>query len=221
MPELTVSRSNTTPPPMVCMYCGAPATATQVWREVNRKPDKNGGDGGTLMPVVVGDDPASAILGLLLLPLVLWELLKVLSAALGAVVGFANRPRPTPTSTEPASPPKERPTTRIVVTACERHRQFRNRFIWAGLGMVLVLLFLWVWAIIVTRRVMGTDNTDFALTLILTAIFATVVLPLALSFWYTFAGPVIVDRVTAETVILDRVRPAYFEATGLKPTNPT
>ena len=210
MPELTVYRKNTAPPPMVCMYCGAPATATREWRVENRAPDK--GSGGTdPLPVPTGDDPVSAVVGLLMLPLVLWELLKGLAAATGAVVGFVTRPRPAPA---PPRPPKEFPTTRVVVTACDRHRRFRDRFVWAGGAMALVLAALWAWAVVETRRVMGTENVGLAVTLVIAAIFASVLLPLALSAWYAFGGPVIVERVTEDAVVLDRVRQAYLDATG-------
>jgi hypothetical protein len=49
------------------------------------------------------------------------------------------------------------------------------------------------------------------------AVFATVLVPRGLSAWYAFGGPVITDRTTEDTVVLDRVRQAYFEAIGQKP----
>ena len=97
MPELTVYRKNAVMPPMVCMYCGAPATSTKEWREVNRKPEKAaGGGGGTgLSSAPTGDDPISGVIAAIMLPLVLWELLKGLVSGIGAVIGFlALRRRP-------------------------------------------------------------------------------------------------------------------------------
>lgn len=211
MPELTVYRRNSAPPPMVCMYCGALATSTQEWREVPAK--AGGGGGGTdLSPTPTGDDPISGAIAVVMLPLVLWELLK----GLGAVAGYLTRPRPAPVP-EPEPKPKELPTTLVVVPVCDRHRRFRDRFVWAGVGAAVVLAALWVWAVLETRRVMGTENVGLAVALVIGASFASVLLPLALSVWYTFAGPVIADRVTEDAVVLDRVRPAYFDATGLKP----
>jgi hypothetical protein len=64
---------------------------------------------------------------------------------------------------------------------------------------------------------MGTEDVGLAVALIIGAVFASVLLPLALSAWYAFGGPVIADRVTEDTVVLDRVRQAYFDATGQKP----
>jgi hypothetical protein len=214
MPELTLTRRSPTPP-MVCMYCGAPATATREWREVNRRPERGGG-GTDVIPVPTGDDPVSAAVGVLMLPLVAWELLKALVLAGGAVVGFLARPRP---AAPPAPPPpaKEPPTTLVVVTTCDRHRRFRARFVWAGAAAAVALGALWAWAVAVTRRAMGTEDTGPAVALLTAAIAATVLLPLAVSAWYAFAGPVIVDRVTEDAVVLDRVRQAYFDATGLTP----
>jgi hypothetical protein len=51
--------------------------------------------------------------------------------------------------------------------------------------------------------------------LLTTAVFGSILGPLAISFWYTLAGPVIVDRADQDTVTLDRVRTAYFEAAGI------
>jgi hypothetical protein len=214
MPELTVLRTSAAPP-MVCMYCGKPATTTQQWREVNRKPGTGGG--ADLTPVPVGDDPISVVIGLLMLPLVLWQLLTGLVAAIGAVVGLINRPAP-PT---PAAPPREPTTTLVVVTACDRHRRFRDRFFWAGLGVLAVLAALWVGAVLETRRVMGTEEVGPAVALMVTAIVSTILLPAALATWYVFAGPVIVERVTEGTVVLDRVRRVYFDATGIEPADAT
>lgn len=217
MPELIVQRKSTTPPPMVCMYCGAAATATREWHEANRTPGKTaGGDGTNLSSAPTGDDPISGLIAVVMLPLVLWELLKGIVAGIGAVVGYLTRPAPVrPPTPEPK--PKEPPTTRVVVTTCERHRRFRARFVWAGAAGVVVLAALWVWAVLETRRVMGTEDVGLAVALVFGAIFASVVLPLALSAWYAFGGPVIADRVTEDTVVLDRVRQAYFDATGQKP----
>jgi hypothetical protein len=219
MPELTVRRKNAAPPPMICMYCGRPATLAREWREENHKPVR-GGDGGDPMPVPTGDDPVSAAIAILLLPFALWQLLTGLAAAVGAVVGFINRPAP-PVSPAPASPPKPLPTTLVVVTTCDRHRRFRARFAWAGAGALALLAALWTWAVLETRRVMGTEAVGLALTLILTAIAATVLLPTGLSVWYVFRGPVIVERVTEDSVVLDRVRQQYFDAAGIKPTDAT
>lgn len=214
MPELTVYRNSPVPRPQVCMYCGAPSTSTQEWREVNRRPSQGGG-GTDIVPVATGDDPVSAAFNLLLLPLALWQLLKGIVLGLGAVVGWLTRPE-APQS--PPVPPKEPPTTLVVVTTCERHRRFALRFWWAWLGVIVSLAGLWTWAIAETAKVMGTENVDFAVGLVMTAIFATILLPLGVGVWRFVAGPVIVDRVTEGTVVLDRVRQAYFDATGLKPT---
>ena len=214
MPELTLSRNDHRQTPMVCMYCGATATTKQEWRVVNHKPVKGGGGGGTDLVAPSGDDPISAGIGLLMLPFVLWELLKGIVSAIGALVGFATRPRGAPTPAPKPARPVDPPTTLVAVTTCDRHRRFRDQFVWIGFVMAIGLVALWVWAIVVTRRVMGTENTDLAFTLVITAIFATILLPIALSLWYTLAGPVIVDRVTENEVVLDRVRQSYFDATG-------
>lgn len=216
MPELTVYRKNAAPPPMVCMYCGAHATSTQEWREENHKPVRGGG-GTDLTPVSTGDDPVSGVIAILMLPFVLWQLLVGLVAAIGAVVGFINRPTSLPSAPVPA--PKPSPTTLIVVTTCDRHRHFHRRFWWAWLGMGVVLAGLWTWAIVETAKVMGTEDVGFAVALVMTAIFATILLPIGVGTLRFFFGPVIVDRVTESTVVLDRVRQSYFDATGLKASN--
>jgi hypothetical protein len=115
MPELIVCRKNAIRPPMVCMYCGAPATATTEWREVNRTPEpgRNSGGGTDLSPVPTGDDPVSGLIAVVMLPLVIWELLRGLVAGIGAVAGFPTRPRPVP-APEPES--RDAPTTLVVVT---------------------------------------------------------------------------------------------------------
>jgi hypothetical protein len=213
MPELTLFRTNATPPPPACMYCGEPATARQEWRVVNRKLDHGGGSGNDLSPVVLNDDPVSAVVGLVLLPLALWDLLK----GLAGLVGWAFSPSPRPVA--PPAPPRDLPTTLVVVTTCERHRRFRDRFVWAGVAGALALVALWAAAVSETRRAMGTDEVDLAATLVLSAVAGTALLPIALGVWYSFGGPVIVERVTEKTVVLDRVRRVYFTATGLKPSN--
>ncbi|VTT98769.1 unnamed protein product [Gemmataceae bacterium] len=215
MPELTVDRKNPAPFPMVCMYCGAVAVTKREWQVVNRSPSAATGGGSDLGVVPVGDDPVSAAVGLLLLPVALWELVKGISAALG----WITRPR-APARPEPRTPPRDPHTTLVAVTTCERHGRFTDRFVLAGAGMLVALVALWVWAVLVTRRVMGTDDTEFAVALILTALALTALLPLVLSFWYAFGGPVIVERVTEETVVLDRVRQRYFDATGTAPSGP-
>jgi hypothetical protein len=204
MPELLLPRSRTAPPPMVCMYCGRPASHSREW-DVEHRPDAGRGGGTDLTPVPTGDDPVSGVIALLLLPLLVWDAVKAVSAALA-------RRR----VQEPPRPPKPVPVSRVAITTCDRHRWFVLRFVWAGIGVAVVLAGLWVWAVVVTRQQMGTENVDLATALLTTAIFATILLPIALSLWYCFAGPVIVDRVTPEAVILDRIRPAYFAATGLK-----
>lgn len=214
MPELTVFRKNSSPPPMICMYCGAPATSKREWREVNHKPIR-GGDGTDLTPVPTGDDPVSVLVAILMLPVLLWQLLGGLVAAIGAVVGFINRPASPPAPPAPVSPTKPPPTTLVVVTTCDRHRHFHRRFGWAWLGISVALAGLWAWAIAETVKVMGTENVDFAVVLVMTTIFATILLPMAVGTLRFLYGPVIVDRVTESTVVLDRVRQAYFEATGL------
>jgi hypothetical protein len=81
----------------------------------------------------------------------------------------------------------------------------------------VALALLWAWAIVEVRTVMGTEDVDFAVALVVTAVFATILLPLGVGTVRFLHGPVIVDRVTEDAVVLDRVRRAYFEATGLKP----
>lgn len=219
MPELTVCRKNPSAPPMVCMYCGARATYVKEWQETNHPPSKSSGGGGAnLSAPVTGDDPISAFIAVLMLPLVLWELLKELVTGIGAMIRYFTTPRPAPA---PVPKPKDLPTTRVAVTTCDRHRRFRDRFVWAGVAGALALVGLWVWGVLETRRVMGTENVGLAVTLIITAVFATVLIPLTLSAWYAFGGPVIVDRVTEDTVVLDRIRQPYFDATGLAPNGDT
>jgi hypothetical protein len=215
MPELTIVRKNPSPIPMVCMYCGAVAVTKREWRVVNRNPTAATGGGTDLGVVPVGDDPLSAAVGLLLLPFAVWELLK----GLGAALGWITRPR-APARPEPRNPPRDPPTTLVAVPTCERHIRFTDRFVLAGAGMLVALIAIWVWAVLVTRRVMGTEDTGPAVALIMTAVFSTALMPLALSLWYVFRGPVIVDRVTEDAVVLDRVRQAYFDATGTTPTQP-
>jgi hypothetical protein len=212
MPELTVRRSRPQPDPMVCMYCGAPATEAKELHVVNREPSEAGG-GTDLTPGPSGEDPVSAVIGLLMLPFVLWDLLVALAQAAGAVAGLFTR---RPDAPKPAPPPPER-TTRVAITACGRHRRFGDRFLWAGGAMLAQLAGLWGWAIAILRRDMGTDHTDLAAGLTLTAVLATVLLPCALGLWYALAGPVLVERVTENEVVLDRVRQAYFDATGVRP----
>lgn len=219
MPELTVDRRNAAPPPMVCMYCGAPATSTREWRVENRNPQKGAGE-ADFIPGPTGDDPISAVFGLVMLPFILWELLKGLVTAIGALARLIKGGGKSPVA-PPPRPPKELPTTLVVVTTCDRHRRFRARFAWAGVAIAIALAPLWWWAIAVTRRVMGTDDVNLATTLLVGAILLTILLPLALAIWYAFRGPVIVERVTGDTVVLDRVRQEYFDVTGIKPSNPT
>jgi hypothetical protein len=205
MPELLVPRTRTSPPPMACMYCGCPATHAREF-EVEHHPTPKGGGGADITPVPTGDDPVSGVIAFLLLPLVIWDGVKAVSAAVTRLKAKG-----------PAKPPRPVPVSRVAVTTCDRHRWFVARFAWAGLGMAVVLAGLWAWAVVVTRQQMGTEDVDLATALLTVAILATVGLPIALSLWYCFAGPVIVDRVTPDAAILDRIRPAYFAATGLKP----
>ena len=74
-------------------------------------------------------------------------LLKGLVAGVGAVIGYLTRPRPAPA---PPQPPTELPTTQVVTTACDRHLQFRDRFVWAGLAVALGLAAPGVWAVLET-----------------------------------------------------------------------
>lgn len=218
MPELTICRKNTAPPPVVCMYCGEHATSMQEWREVNHKPGIGGG-GNDLSVVPVGDDPISAVIAILLLPLALWQLLVALVSGLGAVAGLIKRPPLLHSGSTPE--PRPQPTTLVVVTTCDRHRLFHRRFWWAWLGAALVSLGLWTWAIAETRKVMGTENVDFAVALVVIAVLATAFLPIGVGTLRFLHGPVIVGRVTESSVVLDRVRQAYFDATGLKSNNAT
>ena len=215
MPELIVRRKDAANPPMICMYCGAPATTTIDWDEENRKPEPRSssrGGGTDLSNTPTGDDPVSGLIAVILLPVVLWGLLTGLAAGIGTVAAWLTRPR-----SASETPPKPVQTTRVVVTACDRHRRFRDRFVWAGAASGVAIVGLWVWAVLETRRVMGTEQVDLAVTLIIGAVFASVLLPLGLSAWYAFGGPVTADRTTEDTVVLDRVRQAYFDATGRTP----
>lgn len=189
------------------MYCGQPATHSREF-EVEHRPTPQGGGGTDITPVPGGDDPISGVIAVLLLPLLIWDGVKAVSAAVTQL-----------RSRVPAKPARPVPVSRVAVTTCDRHRWFVARFAWAGLGMAALLAGLWTWAVIVTRQQMGTEDVDLATALLTAAILATIGLPIGLSLWYCFAGPVIVDRVTPDAVILDRVRPAYFEATGLKPAD--
>lgn len=194
------------------MYCGAAATSSQEWREANRRPERDGGSGTDLTPIPTGDDPVSATVAVLMLPFVLWRLLVTLVTAIAALVGFINRPKSTKTTSTPGLLPKPTPTTLVVITTCDRHEHYHRRFWWAWLAMVMLLVVLWTWAITEIIRVMGTENVDFAVTLAVIAVFATILLPLGMGIVRFLYGPVIVDRVTENTVVLDRVRQAYFDA---------
>lgn len=214
MPELTVHRTNAAPMPMVCMYCGEAATSAREWREGNRTPVQGGG-GTDITPVPTGDDPVSAVVAVLMLPLVLWQLLGALVAGTGALIGWIGRPAaPRPAT---VAPPMPAPTTLVVVTTCDRHSHYHRRFWWAWLATGVALAGLWTWAVVETRAVMGTQDVDFAVALVVTAVFATVLLPLGVGAVRFLYGPVIVDRVTADAVVLDRVRRAYFDVAGLTP----
>jgi hypothetical protein len=155
----------------------------------------------------------SAGIAVLMLPIVLWQLLVALVVGIGTLVGWTGRPaplHPAPVTPRPA------PTTLVVVTTCERHRHYRRRFWWAWFATGAVLAGLWTWAVVETTKVTGTETVDFAVALVMTAVFATILLPLGVGTVRFLHGPVIVDRVTEDTVVLDRVRQAYFDAAGLK-----
>ena len=216
MPELTFYRLHPerTPTPALCMYCGEPATDTRQWRVANARPAAGGG-GTDITPVPTGDDPVSGVLALLMLPFILWDLFMTLGAAAVAVFS-ASRTGPSAAKAPAKVPPRlNPPDTLVTVTVCDRHRRFRARFVWAGLALTAVLGVLWYAAVRVVRAE-GESDTALGTVLLLAAVLGTVLLPIALSFWYIFAGPVIVDRVTEDTVVLDRVRTAYFTAAGIK-----
>lgn len=203
MPELKLSSSHPSPAPPVCMYCGAPADHRQEW-DVTNRPTRPGG-GTDVIPTPSGDDPVSGLVGCVMLPFVVWDFVTAIAR----------------TRREPPAPPQNKAvTTHVTVTTCGRHRRFRDRFVWAGLAMLVALVVLWVFAIRAVRVSMGTEDTALAEFLMLATVGSTILLPLALAFWYTLAGPVIVDRATADGVILDRVRSAYFAATGIPPHDP-
>jgi hypothetical protein len=136
--------------------------------------------------------------------IVLWQLLVALVTAIGAIVGWINRPAAHQPA--PVTPPKSVPSTLVVVTTCDRHRHYHRRFWWAWLATGVVLAGLWAWAVVEARRVMGTENVDFAVAIVLTAIVATILRPLGVGTLRFLRGPVIVGRVTEDTVLLDRVR---------------
>src|SRR5688572_5122122 len=102
MPELTVHRKNAAPAPMLCMYCGEAATSTEEWREENHKPVRGGGT--DITPVPTGDDPVSAVIAVLMLPFVLWQMLVALLSGIGAFVGWLNRPAAPPRTPTPPKP---------------------------------------------------------------------------------------------------------------------
>lgn len=186
---------------MVCMYCGRPAThADERW--VPNPRDQKGKDtgGGTDVPAVGGDDPVSAAVGLVLLPIAVWELVAAV-ARFRLPWKHANAPKPLP--------PLDPPHTKVVITACDRHHRFYRRFVWVGLGGLVLVGLLWVIALRV-----GVDSPAFGPLLGL-ALVASIAGPILLSLWYSLAGPVIVDRVTQDTAVLDRVRLPYFDATGI------
>lgn len=214
MPELTVHRKTAARPPMVCMYCGEAATSAREWREVNRKPVQGGG-GTDITPVPTGDDPVSAAIGFLMLPVVLWWLFEALVTGIGAVVGWVNRPAVHQQAR--VTTPKPAPATLVVVTTCDRHRRYHRRFWWAWLAAGVAVAGLWAWAVVETRKVMGTEEVGFAVALVTATTFATVLLPLGVGTVRFFHGPVIIERVTEDAVVLDRVRRAYFDAAGLTP----
>lgn len=204
MPELTFHRLRpAATPPMVCMYCGQPAThADERWVPNPRDPKGRAAGGGADVPTVSGDDPVSGVIGLLLLPLAVWELVA-------AVARVCRTPKANPAVATKPPPPLDPPSTRVVITACHRHRRFRRRFVWAGLAGLVAVGLLWAAALGT-----GADAPAFG-TLIGLALVSTVAGPILLSFWYSLAGPVIVDRVTQDTAVLDRVRQPYFDATGI------
>lgn len=204
MPELTLHRLRPiASPPMVCMYCGRPAThADERW--VPNPRDQKGKDtgGGADVPAVSGDDPVSAAVGLVLLPIAVWE-------AVTAIARYARTPKANPEVATKPPPPLDPPHTKVVITACDRHRHFSRRFVWAGLGGLVLVGLLWAGALRV-----GVDSPAFGPLLGL-ALVASIAGPIVLSLWYCLAGPVIVDRVTQDTAVLDRVRLPYFDATGI------
>ena len=186
MTDVTGLRENTESLPKVCKYC----RASREWRDASRTnpAQSRGGSGTDLSPVPTGDDPISGIIAFLMLPIVLWELLKGLFAGIDAVIGWFTRPRPAGVAPKPA--PKQPPTTPVVLTICDRHRRLRNRFLKIGAVGTLVVVGLWVWAILETRRVMGTEEVDLAVGLILGAIVASVLLLIYLGSWSTaFLSP--------------------------------
>ena len=76
--------------------------------------------------------------------------------------------------------------------------------------MAVGLVALWYSAVRAVRAE-GTEESVLGTIVLTAAVVGTVAGPLGLSFWYVLAGPVIVDRVGQDTVVLDRVRAAYFE----------
>jgi hypothetical protein len=181
------------------MYCGFPADHKLEWSVENCRPSSGGG-GSDITPVPTGDDPISGFFALLMLPFVLWDLIKS-SASYFTEKQQVSKPAP-------VLPPLDPPSTLVAITTCERHRYFRRRFYWAGLAMTLVLIALWAISIIAVRR---WDNSLSTL-LLSTTVLLTFGGPLGISFWYVLAGPVLVDRVGENEVVLDRIRSTYFEA---------
>ncbi len=216
MPELTIQRlhPSRTPVPHVCMYCGEPSTRADERRVEHPADDKPAAGGGasTLGTLPSGDDPVSAAVGLLLLPFILWELLVWLVRIPGALARWWARPS-RPAAASDTRPPPAPHVTVVAITTCDRHGDFRRRFVLAGVALCVALAALW-W---VGLAAAVADKPSGA-ALIVAALLATVVGPIGLAVWYTLAGPVIVDRVTRDAVVLDRVRPAYFTASGLEAT---
>jgi hypothetical protein len=211
MPELTLYRLHPVrnPTPMICMYCGADASHKRQWLAENLREERGRGGGASLTPVPTGDDPVSGIIAVLLFPILLWEAIKATVGAVGAVRTARRAGREAK-----RLPPLDPPTTLVTVTTCPRHRWFALRFVWAGLLTAAGLAVLWYFAVRAVRAE-GTEETVHGTILLTAAVVGTVAVPLGLSFWYVLAGPVIVDRVGQDMVVLDRVRTAYFERAGI------
>lgn len=195
MPDLTFARGAEPPVKMVCVYCGAPATRARERRVTNPRLDPPGG--GSKVEVPSGDDPISGCIALVLLPLVLYGLLADLRAWWRYRAACRN------------APPLDPPHTLVTITTCEKHRNYRLRFVWAALVVGAVLAVLWAGVLLLRHEPGGAP-----LWLVMLALVGTLAAPLVFGVVYDADGPVRVTRVARDAVTLGGVRQAYLDAPG-------